>query len=354
MASLRLLDRALGGAAATVLCMGALAIGGCAQTPPPEAAVPVNPGANYVPTQAPPKPLPDSAMPSAPSPGPYSDEPILQQRLPEEEYFVNAYDAVHQPRLAIYVNRTLTGQVISPNPGGPLESTEHTQSATGGVSVNSGDYSEHEDAYGRDVEHAHSGFSSTGPAEYTETTTTYLPPSDYDEADVRSLDYDAMEKILTDWMSCEGKVHIISSDYLGAQLSPDDMKALSEGRPIAMSSLAQKVGADVLIQVQAHPTRQADGGLQVRLVAEAMNVRGGDSLATAVVDLPLPLEKMQLNQYTRFIAAKLMVGMAGAWDSISSNPPPGPPPPLPPPPSRQGLPPVPPASQPSDQMNLIP
>jgi hypothetical protein len=339
-----------------------VAAAGCAQEAPPEAAVPGNPGDNYVPHQAPPKPLPESAMnpPGESSPGPYNDEPILQQRLPEEQYFVDAYNKVHQPRIAVYVNRTLTGQVIPPNPGGPVVTEQHTQESTGSVNVSNGQNVEHDDAYGRDVQNGQSSFQSNGPAQYTQTDTTYLPPSEYDEADVKSLDYDAVEKILTDWMSCGGRVHMISPDYLAAQLSPADVEALSEGRPVAMNDLAQKVGADVLIHVQAHPTRQANGGLQIRLVAEAMNVRGGDELGTAVVDIPLPLEKTQINDFTRFIAAKLMVGMAGAWNSYAGSPQPPPPAEAPTPPpqptGRAPLPPVPPpapTTQP-EQMNVIP
>lgn len=321
---------------------------GCAASAPPEAAVPVQPGANYVPHDAAPKPLPDSAQnpPGLSSAGPYQDEPILDQRLPEEAYFVSAYNKVHQPRLAIYVNRTLTGQIIPPNPGGPVQTVQHTQEATGGVTVDNGSTNEHDDPYGRDVQQGHASFSSTGPAQYTDTTTTYQAPSDSDEAALSTLDYQAMEKILADWMSCGGQVRIISSDYLASQLSPEDMQALSEGKPVAMGDLAQKVGADILIQVQAHPTHQTNG-LQVRLVAEAMNVRGGDQIGSAVVDVPLPMEKPQINQYTRFIAAKLMTGMAGAWNSYIANPPPPPPPGQeapPPTPGSGNLPPIPPAA----------
>ncbi|MGA2232201.1 MAG: hypothetical protein ABSH22_14995 [Tepidisphaeraceae bacterium] len=343
------------------LGIAALAAAGCAASAPPEAAVPMTPGSNYVPHDAAPKPLPDSALnpPGMSSPGPYEDEPILDQRLPEEAYFVSAYNKVHQPRLAIYVNRTLTGQIIPPNPGGPTQTVQHTQESTGGVTVSNGSFNEHDDAYGRDVQDGHSNFATTGPAQYTETTTTYQAPSDSDEAALSTLDYQAMEKILADWLSCGGQVRIISSDYLAAQLSPQDMQDLSQGRPVAMGDLAQKVGADILIQVQAHPTHQTNG-LQVRLVAEAMNVRGGDQIGSAVVDVPLPLEKTQINQFTRFIAAKLMVGMAGAWNSYIANPPPPPPgqePPPPPTPGSGNLPPVPPAAStpPTTQpLDLIP
>lgn len=358
----------------SILTIAAVGIYGCTQEAPPQAAIPAD--VTYVPHQAPPKPLPDSALnpPGATSPGPYQDADIVQQPLPEQAEFLAAYAKVHQPRIAIYVNRTLQGQIIPPNPGGPVESTEHTQTSTGSVTVGGGSYDEHADAYGRDVQSNHSNFSSNGPATYTETNTHYLAPGEYDEAKANTLDYQAMEKILSDWLSCGGQVHLISSDYLAAQLSPEEMAALQEGKPIVMSDMAQKVGADVLIQVQAHPTNQT-GALQVRLVAEAMNIRGGDQIGTAVVDVPLPLDKPQLNDYTRFIAAKLMVGMRGAWESYAANPPPpqqpGQAPPAAPPaatpvPQGNALPPVPPAavapapqaaapaSQPTNTIDMIP
>ncbi len=346
----------------------AIIAGGCGQDAPPQSAVPINPGEGYVPHDAPPKPMPDSATNDQPGPGPYDDSAILQQRLPQEQEFLDAYVKVHTPRIAVYVNRTLTGQMIPPNPGGPTETDERTQHSTGGVNVTNSQFNEHDDAYSHDVQSGRTHFQSNGPAEYTETTTHYVAPSDIDEADARSLDYDALEKILTDWMSCDGRVHMISSDYIAAQMSPADLQAMSEGKAPALTNLGDKVGADVLIQVQAHPTRQS-GALQIRLVAQAINVRGGDLIGTAVVDVPLPLDKPRINTYTRFIAAKLMDGMSGAWESYSGGPPPQStvPPQAPPssslPPVQQqssaplpAVPPAstPPASQPSEQMNFIP
>jgi hypothetical protein len=53
----------------------------------------------------------------------------------------------------------------------------------------------------------------------------------------------------------------------------------------------------------------------VRLIAEAFNIEGGDSIGRAVVDVPPPLEKRQLNKYTRYIARKLMDDMTYAWST---------------------------------------
>ena len=127
---------------------------------------------------------------------------------------------------------------------------------------------------------------------------------------------------------------------------------MQQGRPQVLSEVARQLGADVLVQVQAHPTKQTQQGLEVRIIAEAMNTRDGQSLARAVVDVPPPLDKPQINEYTRFLARKLMDQMTETW---SVPPPPAPPPPpaaspqesrhpaAPPPPvgpARQALPPA--------------
>jgi hypothetical protein len=93
--------------------------------------------------------------------------------------------------------------------------------------------------------------------------------------------------------------------------------------------------------VQAQPTMQTEGGAQVRMVAEAVDLKhNGASLARAVVDVPPPMDKQQINKYTRYLARKLMDGMIVTWQASGAaqgNPPavevhPGPAlPPTPPP-----------------------
>src|SRR5206468_12416050 len=80
-----------------------------------------------------------------------------------------------------------------------------------------------------------------------------------------------------------------------------------------LSEIAQQLDADVLVQVQAHPTQQNREGLMVRMIAEAFNTHGGQSIGRAFVDVPLPLEKPSINRFTRFLARKLMDDMTGAW-----------------------------------------
>jgi hypothetical protein len=130
-----------------------------------------------------------------------------------------------------------------------------------------------------------------------------------------SLDYQAIETIMTDWLACNGNVTIISPAAVRQRLSDQQMKELQEGRPGAMGSVAQQLGAEILVHVQAYPTRKVDLGQEVRIVAEAMNTRGGQSIGRAVVDVPPPLEKQTINRYTRFLARKLMDDMISTWSA---------------------------------------
>ena len=47
----------------------------------------------------------------------------------------------------------------------------------------------------------------------------------------------------------------------------------------------------MLVQIQAHPTRQTEQGLGIRVIASAMNIKGGESIGRSVVDIPPPLDK---------------------------------------------------------------
>jgi len=157
----------------------------------------------------------------------------------------------------------------------------------------------------------------------------------YDEAAARAIDYAAMENILTDWLSAGGRVAVISPQAARQSLEPNQVNDLNSGQPARPQDISDRLHADILVLVQAQPTRQSGVGPAVRLVAEATNLRGAESLGQAVVDVLPPLDKPQINKYTRFIARKLMDGMTANWSSF------GPP---------QAVPPVgvaPPATQPA-------
>ncbi len=333
-------------AAGVVLAIGGLVGPGCQTEPPPPPiiAVPANAGPVHQ-TDAP-KPLATAPPPGQElPPPPFDDVPLVDQQPPEEPAFVNAYNRVGRPRIVVFVNRSLQGDVVPVNGNGPIVSVRHSANATGGVSVESSGSSTSSDYYHGTSNSDQQKFTSNGPAHYSESTDIYLAPGQYDEAQARSLDYEAMETILTDWLGGGGQVHLVSPTLARQQLSDAQVSDLQSGRPQALTNAGHALNADVLIQVQAHPTRQTFQGLTIRVIAEAINVRDGTSIGRAVVDVPPPLEKTQINKYTRYLARKLMSDMTTTW--MSYAPPPGPPPAPPDSTPPQGAAPAsPPAAQP--------
>jgi hypothetical protein len=240
-------------------------------------------------------PIPPGPGEATNYPQPYNDEPLLVQRPPEQRAFADAYNRVGHPRIAIFVNRTLNGQVVPVIDNRPLgEVEQHPLNTNGPVVVE-----QQTTTNGR-------------------TQTQFTQPGQYDEASAKTLDYEAMENILTDWLAANGQVTVVSPTLARARLTKDQIAKLEAGEALVLSDISQRLDADIFVQVQAHPTRQSYGPA-VRLVAEAINVRGGQSLGRAVVDVPPPLDKNQLNKYTRFMARKLMDDMTGAW--LSAPPP---------------------------------
>lgn len=260
------------------------------------------------------KPMPRQEPEAAGLPRPFADEPLLVDTPAEAGRFVEMYRQVGRPRLVVFVNRTLEGQLI-PSSGvdsGPARTMERTRKSTGSVTVETKDYSDHADAYGRQTRNTGDKFQSNGPAEYTERTEEYLRPGEYDEVQAKAIDYGMMEALLTDWMSADGKVSMVSPLLARKKLSESQIKALQSGQ-VSMQEVAEQLDGDILIQVQARITKQTAAGLSIRILAEAVNTRGGDSLARAAVDMEAPLDKPQLNKYTRFLARKLMDQMASTW-----------------------------------------
>lgn len=267
------------------------------------------------------KPLPErSRVGDVPAP-PYDDVPLVNQRPPEQRSFVDAYESVGRPRILVFVNRTLEGDIVPVNPEYPYVSVERNRAARGDVRIESRDSRRRDDFYrGRDDRDREDRFESRGPSEVRDRVDIYLRPGEYDEVDARALDYEAMENILTDWIASDGRVEVISPVMARQRLTDEQVKELQEGRPRAGGEIAKQLDADILVQVQARPTRQTLNGLEVRVIAEAINVgRGGQSIGRAMVEVPPPLDKPQLNKYTRFLARKLMDGMTGSWRAMAEN-----------------------------------
>ena len=267
------------------------------------------------------KPLPErSRGGDVPAP-PFDDVPLVNQRPPEQRSFINAYESVGRPRILVFVNRTLEGEIVPVNPDDPYVSVERNRTARGDVRIESRDSRRRDDFYrGRDDRDREDRFESRGPSEVRDRVDVYLRPGEYDEVDARALDYEAMENILIDWIASDGRVEVISPVMARQRLTDEQVKELQEGRPRMGAEIAKQLDADVLVQVQARPTRQTLNGLEVRVIAEAINVgRGGQSIGRAMVEVPPPLDKPQLNKYTRFLARKLMDGMTGSWRAMAEN-----------------------------------
>jgi hypothetical protein len=152
-----------------------------------------------------------------------------------------------------------------------------------------------------------------GRTEVRETKETYLKKGDYDELHARGIDYQMLETLLTDWMSADNQVTIMSPAAARKKLTDEQIKALQDGKGQILTEVAKTLDVDILIQVQARATRQTQRGLELRIIAEAINVRGGESLARGAVDLLPPMDKVETNVKTRFLARKLMDGMTSAW-----------------------------------------
>lgn len=309
----------------TIVCTALISLAGITgcrdnSPPPPRVPVPTSDEPQRRPVISDMKPLPrerpdeNSAFP------PFDDVPLVNQQVPEQAAFLDAYKRVGQPRIVLFVNRTLEGSIIPVNQNDPLVSVEKTRKSSAGVDVETRDTVTRDTRYRTQTAERSDQFKSTGPAEYRETTDVYLRPGQYDEVAAKSLDYQAVENIMTDVLACNGQVTIISPTMARQRLTDQQVKELQEGRPQVMSEIVQQLGADILVQVQAHPTRQTRQGLEVRVIAEAMNVKGGQSIGRAVVDVPPPLEKTTINRYTRFMGRKLMDGMIGSWLAPAPQP----------------------------------
>lgn len=261
---------------------------------------------------APLEPLTDKPLPPPVAPGrevyapPFQDAPLVKQALPEESAFLPVYQEVGSPRIAVFVNRTLEGQTIPTNPGGAVSGTERVRQTTGAVTVET--RNESRDPYRGTLNEKTDRMESTGPVEVRDRTEKYLAPGQYDEIQAKRIDYDAVEAILADFISAGGKVAMVSP-----RLTESQMRGLEKGDRNVLQQLSKDNQVDVLIQVQAHPTKQTFKGLELRLVAEAINTGDGASIGRAVVDTQPPLDKPQINEYTRYLARKLMDDMAGTW-----------------------------------------
>jgi hypothetical protein len=143
------------------------------------------------------------------------------------------------------------------------------------------------------------------------------------DAQAGAADSTVIENTLTDLLACQGAVEIVSPTTVRQRLADAQARDGQANRLQAMRDVAQQLDTDVLVNVTAQPARQAPGGgaAEVRLVGEAVNVKGGQQIGRAVVDVPPPPEKEALTRSTRSVARKLMADMTQNW--TMAEPPPG-------------------------------
>ena len=325
----------------TLIPAAALMAIGCQakSPPPPRAGVP--PVGTY--TQMRPvtnKPLPPMGDPGDIAP-PFDDAPLITQAPPEQGAFVRAYEGVGSPRIALFVNRTLDGRIVDTVTPPAVSGTAWTRETTTGVKMET--TRERLDPWGRPIDAQTDRFETQGPGRVTDRVENYLAPGQYDAVEAARIDYDAVETIMTDWLAGGGKVTLVSP-----KLSESQAAALQQGQRTVLADIAKNNNIDVLIQVQAKPTRQSSEGLELRLIAEAINTQGGESIGRAVVDLPPPLAKPVINEYTRYLARKVMSDLSRSWSAPrpmprpgeSTQPPPPPAPLVPPPTVGESVPPT--------------
>ena len=107
------------------LVIGMVGIG-CQSPPPPQRVTAPEPQNRDMVRER------DRLRPLAPEAGqvdmrPFDDEPILKQALPGEGRFVDAYHRVGNPRIVVYVNRGLEGEILPVNDNEPLVSVERSR-----------------------------------------------------------------------------------------------------------------------------------------------------------------------------------------------------------------------------------
>ncbi len=246
--------------------------------------------------------------------------------------YVNAYLQRRMPRMMVFVNRTITGEILPKEGLEELIRVEEKQSATGAVKVAS-DKSQSTNSNSASAAAGWPGsaasasntvtqkndknsFESSGPAEYSRTTSVKVAPDKLDENGARREDYDMIELSLVDYMDAGGKVNVLDSEAARAKLDREKILRIENSDPAAIRLLNTELQTDILIQVKASPTKQSQwGDKAVRLNAKAVSVTDGRYMGAVFVDMPLPMTKTNINVFTRYLAGKMMDQLTKKWAS---------------------------------------
>src|SRR5690606_6606318 len=194
------------------VALAAMSVGvGCRDNtpPPPQVPVPSAGSGPYV-ERAAARPVEQPDYSDLQAPTGFNDVPIGTQAAPEQAEFLKAYQDVGRPRITVFVNRTIEGDLIPVNAAEPDLAVQRTQRSTTGVSVERRETTDTRDYYRNERRERIDNFESDGPAEFTDTTEVYLRRGEYDEVAARQIDYLAVENILADQLSAGGQVVLIA------------------------------------------------------------------------------------------------------------------------------------------------
>jgi hypothetical protein len=289
----------------------------CRAEPPARVVVPgpEDPGA-YQPLPMP-KPLPMEPPP------PPQGQPMPNASIRNEDAFLQAYAARRNPRMMVFVNRTIAGDAKDgPN---EVQRIEERHSATGAVDVKSQDtrsssaqstgagYGGASASNSHSRETSGSSFTSQGPADYSKTTSVKVAQDKYDSIGASNADYEMIEVSLVKYFDNSGKVQIQDAEAARMKLDREKVLRIENGDPAAVRLLATELGQDILIRVTAEPTSHSDKGPAVRILAKSVSTTDARMLGMASVDMPLPMSKQNINVYTRYLAGELMGEMTKKW-----------------------------------------
>ena len=247
-----------------------------------------------------------------------SPNPSIQN----EDAFVAIY-AKHNARMMIFVNRTLKGDPVPNAQLQEIARVERTQSATGAVAVNNtntvtGSGQSASAGFGGSSASSNntnsnigSSFTSGGPAQYTASTSVMVTP---DSLGLTGSDYQSIETSIAQYFNNSGKVDVRDSEAARAKLDREQILRIENGDSAANRILGTEHLADVIVHITASPTTQsAFGARAVRLNAKAVGTTDGRLLAVCSLDLPLPLTRPVINDFTRHMTEELMRQMAIRW-----------------------------------------
>ena len=126
-------------------------------------------------------------------------------------------------------------------------------------------------------------------------------------------DYQAVEMSITQYFNNSGKVDVRDSEAARAKLDREQVLRIENGDSAANRLLATEHLADVIVHITASPTTQSAYGRAVRLNAKAVGTTDGRLLGVCSLDLPLPLTRPIINDFTRHMTEELMKQMAIKW-----------------------------------------